>query len=335
MNTNSERLDDQIEGQMSLDDYFGKTEPQEVFAISRIFERARKEMNLAEQKAFVFALSHLRFTEKAPSNIISVNKGKLTEILGINAGTDHKSQNLYRAIKNMPGHSQIEILKEDQEKYGYKSGIVVEEVTVDYTNLVKIEIREKYMSLFTELLKEDKSNAGYLTMWASDIFGMKSERSVEFYGKLRAKTDSRLEINSSIFGVKTLKEIFKIPKSGKGSYVRAKDGFDRSNFEKKVIDPICEDLKKTKMIQLLMQPDGKYYEKVKNGKSVSGYRFFWTFSQYPAVMISEDVKQIIEKKPKKARETKEQPRQQNRFNNFQQRNYDDDLLKQLERTQPK
>ena len=65
------------------------------------------------------------------------------------------------------------------------------------------------------------------------------------------------DVYSYGWGIKALKEMFDIPKEGKGSYMRAKGGFDRSNFEKYVIDPLCDDLAKCKMIQLVIQPDGK------------------------------------------------------------------------------
>jgi len=57
--------------------------------------------------------------------------------------------------------------------------------------------------------------------------------------------------------------------------MRKKGGFNRSEFEHKVIDPICEDLSKTDMIQLILTTEGKYYEKIKNGNKVIAYKFYW------------------------------------------------------------
>lgn len=48
--------DGQIEGQMTLDDMFEP--PERMVAVSQKFARARKEMTLAEQKTFVYALSN-------------------------------------------------------------------------------------------------------------------------------------------------------------------------------------------------------------------------------------------------------------------------------------
>jgi hypothetical protein len=109
-------------------------------------------------------------------------------------------------------------------------------------------------------------------------------------------------------------------------------------FEKRVLDPLCDDLAKCKMINLILQPDGKYYEKVKSGKRVQGYRFYWTYTSHPKVASAAEVKQIQErvdrnpqvlkvardvlageKKPKKSQK-------KNAFSNFNQRDYDFDEL---------
>lgn len=58
---------------------------------------------------------------------------------------------------------------------------------------------------------------------------------------------------------------------------------------------------KCKMIQLVVQENGKYYEKVKKGNRVLGYRFFWTFSAYPKVATASEVKKIQERVDKDPR----------------------------------
>ena len=118
--------------------------------------------------------------------------------------------------------------------------------------------------------------------------------------------------------------------------MREKGGFNRSEFEQKVIDPICEELKRCKMIQLIMQPDGKYYEKVKRGNRVEGYRFYWTFTSHPGVASAEEVKQIqerVDKNPEVLKVAKDilkgerrKKKEQNPFNDFEHNEYDFDEL---------
>lgn len=277
-------FDGDLEGQMTIDELFEP--PKRLFAVSRIFARARRDMSLSEQKTFVYALSELKFTEKADSPYVRLDKKTLAGILGIKSDTDHLSVDLYDSIKELPKHSYIEINERDMDLQS--NGFIVSSLT-RFKNIIRLRFNDEYLGLFTGL------SADYITMWSADIFQMKSKRSVQFYERLRQETDTRVEINEYGFGVKALKEMFGIPKDGEGSYIRGNGSFDRSNFEKRVIDPICDDIKGCRMINLVMQSDGKPYEKVKRGNRVLGYRFSWTFTSHPAIASAEEVAEIQER----------------------------------------
>lgn len=280
----NDRFDNQIDGQMSIEDLYRPSE--RLFAISRIFARARKEMTLSEQKTLVYALSEIKFREEMSSPIVYLDKKKLANIVGMKTDSNHLSVDLYNRIKELPRHSFIEISQED--KGLFDSGTVITRVTM-LKNRVRIKFEEEYLSLFSGLSRN------YITMWTGDIFGMSSSRSVKFYEYLRQNTDTRQECNDIGLGVKALKEMFDIPGEGKGSYLRNNGGFDRANFEKYVVDQVCADLAKTRMITLIVQSDGKYYVKEKRNGKVLGYRFYWTFSAHPAVADAAEVKEIQER----------------------------------------
>ena len=330
-------FDDQIQGQMSIADLFEP--PEKLFAVSRIFARARKDMSLAEQKTFVYALSEMRFTEEAESDCVKLDKKTLARILGITtADIGHLSVNLYDEIKELPRHSYIEINEKDLDLYS--SGFIVTAVT-RFRNVVRLRFNREYLGLFTGMSRD------YITMWSADIFQMKSKRSVQFYEYLRQRTDTRKEVNSEGLGIRAFKELFEIPKDGKGSYMRESGSFNRSEFEKKVIQPLCDDLKNCKMIHLIVQSDGKLYEKVKQGNRVAGYRFYWTFTSHPAIASPAAVQQIPKAQPSNedqrekqiandtprpvilAKETKakeKKPRKKNSFDYDGQRDHDFDAL---------
>ena len=313
-----DRPDDQIEGQMSLDDLFQPTD--RLFAVSRVFARARKGMNLAEQKTFVYALSQLRFSETPKTNVVYMDKKTLGKIVGVNSDPDHLSINLYRTIQDLPKHSFIKIADRDLDFYD--SGFIITRLTM-LKNRVRVKFEEEYLRLFTGL------SSNYITMWSTDIFRMNSKRSVQFYEYLRQITDPKKSENSVLLGIRAIKEMFEIPETGKGSYMRGKDGFDRANFEKRVLDPIAEDLQNCRMISLIVQPDGKLYEKVKRGNRIAGYRFYWTFTAYPAVASAEEVKQIQER-PEVLKVAKDilsgEKKKKNQFTEFEQNQYDWDQL---------
>jgi hypothetical protein len=198
-------------------------------------------------------------------------------------------------------------------------------------NRVRIKFDDEYLQLFSNLEKD------YITMWSGDIFQMRSARSIEFYEQLRLYTEIDKDVSQADVGIRWFKELFDIPKDGPGSYMREKGGFDRNNFERKVIDPLCEDIAKCKMINLVLQPDGKYYEKLKRNGRVEAYRFNWTYSSHPRVATAQEVKQIqerVDKDPevlkvmkdrvhgeKKSREKPEKPKKKpkNKFCDYEQR----------------
>ena len=248
-------------------------------------------------------------------------------MVGINSDIDHLSENLNRSIGEMPKHSFLRF--SDKDKGMYLNGNFVRTVAM-FKNVVRIRLEEEFLGLFGNL------ETNYLTMWSEDVFRMKTERAILFYEFLRDNSDTRLPINKGTVSIRKFKELFDIPKDGKGSYMTSDGHFARTHFERKVIDPVCEELSKTKMINLILQPGGEYYEKVKSGGKIIAYRFYWTVSLTPGVASAEEVKQIqerVDKNPgvlKVAKdilkgEKKKKP-EKNPFNNFEQNEYDFNAL---------
>lgn len=270
-------FDEEYEGQMSIDDLF--PEPGGMFAVSEVFIRARKQMTAVEYKAFVYALSHVDWTKTLPRSI-EMDKKKLAQAIGIEGDANHLSQHLFKALKDISIHSYTEF--KDQDQGLYISGTIINTLILKQRNKAILDINPRYSSLFSEL------SSDYFTMWSYDIFSLSSERSITFYEHLRAHSDTTRQCQKG-FGVKALKELFNISPE---SYMRKKGGFDRSKFESRVLEPLCEDMAKCEMIQLVVNPDGKYYEKVKDGKKVLGYRFCWTVSDRPRIANAGEIKEL-------------------------------------------
>lgn len=331
-----DKPDTQIDGQMTIDDLLNA--PERLVAVSNIFARARKHMSLPEQKAFIYALTEINFTEPTNNNIIYLDKRTLAEIVGVHSDIDHMSVDLFKQIKDLPQHSFIEISKDDTDGGLFDSGMVITRLTM-LKNRVRIKFENEYMGLFTGL------NAKYITMWSTDIFKMTSKRTVLFYEYLRVHMDTREETHSALLGVRAFKELFGIPKTGEGSYMRKGEHFNRVGFEKHVIDPLFDDMKHCKMIKLLVNPDGSFYTKEKHGSRVAGYRFNWVFSGRPGIATAEEVKEIndhMKKDPTLLKvandiihgEKKKKQTKRNSFTDFEQRDYDfDDLEAKLLRGQ--
>lgn len=302
---------------------------QDLFAVSRIFAAARKRMNLAEWKTLVLALASIRWTEKCPG-VLYLDKKEVASAVGVNSDSNHLSVDLRRSIGEMARHSYIEFSVKDGGTW--INGCFVSTIAM-FKNVVRIRMNPDYLDLFGNLDKD------YITMWSGDIYKMRSERSVEFYELLRENSDTRLPSNSGTMSIRKFKEMFKMPKDGPGSYTRKSGHFNRTEFEKRVIDPICEDLSKTDMIRLVAQPGGKHYEKIRQGNRIMAYRFYWTMSMHPRVASAPEVKRVqdrVDKNPevlKVARDIlkgedgrKAGEGSRNAFNRYRQHDYDFDAI---------
>lgn len=324
----SNELDYECEGQMCIEDLFIEDTPESIFAVSKIFARARKQMNLSELKAFTYALANFKFTESNP-NRIKLDKKKLASVIGVKCDNKHLTDVLKRSIGNLSAHSFVEFY--DKDKEFYENGFIINKVRT-YKDNVWFTFDEEYIKLFSGLQRD------YITMWSGDIFQMKSERSVIFYEHLRLNSDTRI-VNKKGFGIKALKEMFGIPKNGKGSYMRENGGFNRTEFEHRVIDRLCDDLSKCKMIQLVLNEDGKYYKKLKKGNKVLGYEFSWVISDRPEIadatrmfetrteiekdpQILKVASDIVKGRKNKKNNPKSNVTKNNSFNNFEQRDTD-------------
>ena len=315
--------------QISLEEYFEEDVKPNLFAVSRVFAEARKQMTLSEHKTLVYALSKVKWKEACPDTLY-LDKKEVARIVGINSDIDHLSADLNRSIGEMPKHSFLKF--SDKEKGMYLNGNFVRTVAM-FKNVVRIRLEEEFLGLFGNL------ETNYITMWSEDIFGMKTERAVLFYELLRDNSDTRLAQNTGTVSIRKFKDLFGIPKDGKGSYMTSDGHFARTHFERKVIDPICEELAKSKMIRLVVQPDGSYYEKVKAGGKIIAYRFYWTVSLRPGVASAPEVAAIqerVDQDPKVLRVARDivrgekkrekAPQSGNAFNQFEQNQYDFDAL---------
>ena len=323
--------------------------PEGMIAVSKIYARALKKMSLAETKTFAMALTQIQWT-KSPSeqsNVVFLDKKVLAEKLNYKSNPTDLSQNLWQQIKHLHDHSNIEIAERDRGLYS--NGSVIATINMHKRcPFIRVKFEEDFFPLFTGL------DSNYITFWSDDIYTMTTKRSVVFYEQLRQISYGKYEVSNRIYGhlwgIKALKELFDIPENGKGSYMRENDGFDRKNFERYVLDPICKDLANCKMIQLIPLNGSKenekkkiFYEKVKSGNRVLGYQFYWVYTSRPGIASAITIQkalQDIEKDPRILKiaidvaEGKKNPSKkkcggkQNEFNNFKQNTYDFDALEE-------
>lgn len=148
----------------------------------------------------------------------------------------------------------------------------------------------------------------YITLFLRDILRFDSDidglRGYKLYEYLRLHSDTR-RINSRIISTREFKELFDIPKDGKGSYMqydakKGKDVFNRTNFEKKVIEPAVEMVARCEHVVLHnygTDQKGKeiLYKKIKKNGLVQGYEVSYSINKYPSVIKKETIIDVQEK----------------------------------------
>ena len=318
--------DYEVPGQMEITDLEGFEAPYQapMVATSKVFASAIKQMHLREWKTFIYALTHIRWMEPN-GNRVKMNKWKLAELLESNADSSDINAVLRKSLGDIPKHSFLEF--ESKDKKEWDNGCFISRIGVrgDY---VYLTFTQEYLPLFSELQREGR----YITMWAEDLFKMRSERSILFYESLRLHSDTRTT-NSRIYGIRDLKEMFGIPKEGKGSYMRKDNHFDRPAFERYVLTPLCEDLQKCRMIQLNILEDGKPWRKIKYHGRVRGYEFSWAVTDRPAIVTAQEHEEIKADPEllKIAKDIKdgEKKSKKNSFRNFEEQEYDMDAIAKI------
>lgn len=281
----------EVDGQMTIDEWLYAEPPAEMVGVSKVFARAKKKMSLAEFKTFVYCLCHIRWKDTMPA-AVCLDKRTLSKIIDVSDDPAHLSRNLRLSIGNLIEHSVIEFAAKDRVKW--KKGALVTDIALDESGVVKVWFNQNYKGLFSGLDKD------FILMWSRDVFQMQAEKSVALYEDLRLNCDTRVT-NSRVFTLEYFKNLFDMPDSGRGSYVMKDGRFNYAGFERKVLDPVCADLRKCEMVQLVDAGDDKPYRKLKRGRQVIGYEFVWEISNRPRIAdahTTQETKHLIEKNPK-------------------------------------
>lgn len=242
-----------------------------LIAVSKVFARAQKQMNAAEFKTFIAALTKIKFTESNNSNIVTLDKRKLAKLCGFESDDGHLTSDFKRAIDKLPSNSFVRFSIKDTGEW--VNGVMIDQIGYVRGQII-VRFNHDYMPLFEDLVDN------FITFLPSDIFQMKSSRTMIFYENLRLHSDTRKSVCTKTFSIDYLKELFDIPNTDKGSYVNKESKLDVGNFEKHIIQPLISDIEHCKMIKLIVNQDGKCYKKIKEYGKVVGFSFAWKVKEY-------------------------------------------------------
>lgn len=249
----------------------------QMVAMGKALMRAKKNMSLDERKLLIIALTKIKWTTTDNVFEVIISKLEIKEVLGWKCESSQLSRNVRKLADSLAKHSFIEMEGADKEKWD--NGFLIPRHKGSRGN-IHIFFAEQFRPLLENLTK-DKD---FVTIWANDIYNFKSLYAYLLFEDLRLHSDTT-RTNWRTYSTKELKNLFGIPKDGKGSYMhKNKDGkevFDRSNFEKYVLDVAIEEINNGQMVRILPfegmiatpKNKNKIYAKIKKNGFIVGYQF--------------------------------------------------------------
>ena len=296
-----------------------------LIAISKTLARAKDGMSMQEKKLMAICLSKIEWKNVANNLEIWMDKEEIMELLGSTIDSSDRSTYLRKLAQETVRHSELHFSGEDKDEWEDMPLFTRRKST---KNQLMMELYQGAADLVQGLECE------YITLFLRDILRFDSNidglRAYTLYEHLRMNSDNR-RTNTRIISTKEFKELFNIPKDGKGSYMRENGGFDRANFEKRVIEPVLKMLGTCEHVVLHergRKPNGEriYYTKLKKHGLVQGYELMYTINKYPRAVKPETIIDVQEnpvdlKIAQDVKEGKKKPKK-NTFNNFEGRKYD-------------
>lgn len=301
---------------------------QKMLGVANELMRATLNMPMLERKTMLYFVSKIAWKNSNNPREIWVDKEdfiKAIELTGYDV--NHKSYILRQLLKKTTADSMICFNGKDKDEW---DDMYMFSRMKSTREQLMLKVNDDAMPLLEQL-----ESGKYLTMYLEDIVNFSNDengtRAFMLYKFLRQHADTRRKCTVTLT-TKELKEMWGIPKDGKGSYMRDEKhgGFNRSGFEKKVIDPVFEELSSCKHIIIYPSENGKKYTKVRKNGRIAGYDVEFVVNMHPKKIEKEtiidvqehpeDLKIAQDIRKGKKKETKPAPIK-NRFTDFPQRHY--------------
>lgn len=265
-------------------------------AISRSLAKTQINWTPEEKKLFIMCLTKIRWSESGNSNVIELDKDEIIDALRLKMDSTDRSQYLRMAFRKLARDSEVHWTDPNDRKRWRDDFLILERKST--RGKIIVTINAKFMPHLENLVK----NTPYLTIWSSDVYGFRSKFSFSLFEELRLHYDTRILTNYRTYTTKQLKEIFGL---GKNDYMRPPErgGFNRTAFERSVIDVAVEEINRTQMMQIL--PNGTnrkgdilYYKKIKKNGFITGYefRFFLRTKTMPNIVQDDASNDHIDEK---------------------------------------
>lgn len=252
----------------------------QVIAMSNTLAEKSTRFTVFQQKLFYVSLASLKLNknstktdeklERKGQNEVGINKQFLFEYLSI-TNDNNRWTRVRNEFKKLASNSYIQFGNDEK----YADGFIICGV-----RSTKYNIYVRFDTYFLPLVEELADN--YVRLLDDDVVSFDSKFSMMLYQNLLK--DKWKLTNPDFLGIdystRQLKMMFGLSKD---DYMRKKDSFNRSEFERKTVNTAVKEInEKSKCIQKLR------YEKVKKGNRVQYYLF--TFNYTDPQRVVEDSK---------------------------------------------
>lgn len=246
------------------------------FAKAFTYESTLQKWTLNQQKIFFLILSNIDWKNSGNSNFIEIIVDKAQEKLNVDYAKNQRhvfSKRIVEDINSMIQNSFVSL--QDPITKKWTSDNLINHADGD-NYIIHVELNKRFMNHFERLYEAAKMNGiNFISFSEFDIYQMCSSFGTKMFIDLLNFSNHNGSINHRDYTTKQLKDLFGLPKD---AYCRNYDyekntfvDFDRTNFEKKVLNKALTLVNNTEAVDIIPYEDGKLYKKIKDGRRVRGY----------------------------------------------------------------
>lgn len=221
--------------------------------------KTKEQLTHTEKRLFYMSLAQAKNIDD--KGIVKLKKTDVFKKLGIN------DKDMYSRYRELFKEMQFKTYYEFDTEDGWDDGFLI------YRTAMTKHYFHVYFDLtYIPLLRELQQST---TMFFDDILKFECTHSISLYQFIRSLNKHPKFSNHYDFSTSELKKLFGLSED---SYMRKKDGFNRSQFEKQTIDKAVEEINsKSSLIKNV------WYEKHKKGNKVAFYRVYFENQQLPSL----------------------------------------------------
>ena len=253
-----------------------------IIGMSRTFARAKiecpgmKKWSCQQNKMFELVLSKIDWKKGNNPNVIELYPSDIKEALGWNIDDSNINAMMYQMKQELVqmGKTSWITVSNPYTRVSISDALIIHVETDG--GVIKVGLNPHFMPHFERLynMAED-CGITFILFLANELYGFNSKYSLPLLMELRSCGKTGNAINQHELTTAQLKTLFGMSEEDYTSFEKksGKIRFDRSKFERRVLDRAVAEINSTNMINLIPDEEGNYYKKVKENSHVKKYVF--------------------------------------------------------------